>query len=78
MRRKARRVVAAGLMATALTSSTGCDALGMQDWQRDILSALVGGIGSYLAVQSTQVTVERECFENGVQVDCDTLPQAQP
>lgn len=75
MRFMKTRLVAATLAATLTLGSTGCtNALGLQDWQRDIAAALVGGIGAFLVGQTTQITVERECFENGEPIECAALP----
>jgi hypothetical protein len=64
-----------------LTFAAGCErALGLHDWQRDILGLAVGsGVGIVAnlllpALQASNVRVERNCFENGVPVDCSELP----
>ncbi len=65
----------------ALVFTTGCDnAFGLQDWQRDVLGLAVGsGVGLVAnlllpALQASNIRVERNCFENGVPVDCSQLP----
>ncbi len=67
----------------AIVPATGCDnALETEDWQRDLLNL---GLSSGIAVitniiapwfQTRNVVVERNCFENGVPVDCSQLPNA--
>ncbi|MDX2200033.1 MAG: hypothetical protein SF069_13815 [Phycisphaerae bacterium] len=73
--RSTRRFYVGVCSAALLFTGLGCNrALGLQDWQRDLLSLVGSGIGSFLAAQSTTVRVERECFENGVQIDCASVP----
>jgi len=74
------RKVAVLCLVMALIFATGCNALGLQDWQRDIvglgLNAGIGFLTSALLIpfQSTDVQVERNCFENGEPIDCALLP----
>jgi hypothetical protein len=72
-----RKTIALVLVMAILLSS-GCNyALGLQDWQRDIfglaVSTGVAALTSFL-FQFTTVRVERNCFENGVPIDCALLP----
>lgn len=64
------------LSAVVLTlGNAGCSpALGLQDWQRDLLSFAGSTLGGFLSAQFTNVTVVRECFEDGAAVDCASLP----
>lgn len=71
---RSKRWISMFLLTGVLSGSTGCKALGLEDWQRDILSAVASGVGAFLAGQSTRVVVERECFENGVRVECSSIP----
>ncbi|MFO0838898.1 MAG: hypothetical protein U1D55_10255 [Phycisphaerae bacterium] len=62
-----------GLAAGAMLFAGAC---GLQDWQRDLLS-LGGGLIGGLVGGSTQVTVQRDCFQNGQPVDCSQVPNLQ-
>ena len=71
------------LLVVLLVPMVGCqEALGLEDWQRDLLFGLLGGVfdligdAAGLGGQMTEIIIERNCFENGVQVDCSTIPQA--
>ncbi len=76
MRSRSRSIVLCALAALSL-SGPGCSpALGLQDWQRDLLSAAFGLVGGAIGAGSVQVIVQRECFENGVRVDCSQIPLA--
>lgn len=75
MSQKTRNLVAITVCVGVTAGSTGCSkALGLQDWQRDLLGTAANLIGGFLAGQSTRVVVERQCFENGVEVDCSSIP----
>lgn len=84
MRRNRKWSTALALGAMLAAGNTGCSpgALHLQDWQRDLfgfLGASIAGplVGSLFGINSnTDIVVERNCFENGVQVDCSTIPQA--
>ena len=73
------------LLVVLLVPLAGCQqALGLEDWQRDLLFWLFDGIRDLaadaggIAGQTTEIVIERNCFENGVQVDCSQIPQANP
>jgi len=82
-RASAIRIMLVLLLVCAVSFSSGCsNAFGMQDWQRDILG-VVASTGTAFVInllvpglQATNIQVERNCFENGVPVDCSTLPNA--
>jgi len=84
MRRNRKWTTVAVLGAVLSSGNLGCTpgALNLHDWQRDLLSLLGGSllgplVGGVLGGDSTtNILVERNCFENGVQVDCSTIPQA--
>jgi hypothetical protein len=71
-----KAVICCVLIASLFVS--GCsNALFMQDWMRDLTGFVMStGIGflTNALLSFTSVRVERTCFENGVQVDCSTLP----
>ena len=70
--------VAVLCLVMACMLAAGCNnALGMQDWQRDLVGLAMSSGFSLLSdafFRLSTVTVERNCFENGVPVDCSTLP----
>lgn len=74
------RKVAVVCLIMALVFATGCRAFGLQDWQRDLIGLSIStGVGFLtnallLPFQYTVVRVERNCFENGVPIDCALLP----
>lgn len=75
------RIMMVLLLVCTVSFSVGCsNAFGLQDWQRDIVGLFVGtGITFFInllvpGIQATTVQVERNCFENGVPVDCSQLP----
>lgn len=72
----ARQIVSKMLLLAALAgvlgTATGCKTL-------LVLPPFIGGtiFGYWLAGgQNVTVNVERNCFENGVQVDCSAIPGA--
>ena len=76
MQRNMRRAGLFILLALALGASTGCDlgkfgALGGTTFFGSFFGTF---LGSLLGGQSTTQTVERFCYENGVAVDCSTIP----
>lgn len=74
MKRTIQSAVLLAALVGILGSSTGCRRTG---W---VLPPFIGGtvFGFLLAGgQNVSVTVERNCFENGVPVDCSQIPGAQ-
>lgn len=68
-RRIGFRVAVALLAAVLLTTGVGC-----RQWL--VLSQTISfGAGWLLRDLTYTTTVERECYQNGVLVDCDTLPE---
>ena len=62
------RVAVALLLAPLLSASTGCT-----EWLA-IPNLISFGAGWLLREATMPTTVERECYQNGVLVDCGTLP----
>lgn len=59
------------LVALALGPLTGCN---LRWFGPSFLGGFLGAFLSNLLPTSTTVTVERNCFENGVPVDCSQIP----
>lgn len=74
MKNRHSKMITCAIALIALFPAIGCErALGLQDWQRDVLGVVLNSVLLNAAVP-TQVVVERTCFENGVQVDCSQIP----
>jgi hypothetical protein len=74
-RKRASKVVGFALAASLLWNAGGCPP-DEYDWTwavPSIIAALFAGAAAGGALNQTQV-IERFCFENGVQVDCDQIP----
>jgi hypothetical protein len=77
MHRNRLNLVTASLLTSAVLFVVGCPP-DEYDWTW----AAPGMVAAFLAGTqvgggSEQITVERNCFENGEPVDCSRIPQAQ-
>lgn len=73
MRTKRVRTLLVALLLGSLGFSMGGCPPDEYDWQWAVPS-IIGAYFAGGASGSLSVTVERNCFENGVQVDCSRIP----
>lgn len=59
--------------ALAIGPLTGCN---LKLFAPSFLGGFAGAFLANLLPTTTTVTVERNCFENGVQVDCSQIPDS--
>lgn len=71
------KLLAIGIVSASLLAGTcGCKAVGLGgvSFLGSFGGAFLGSLLAHEGVSSDVTTVERFCYENGVAVDCSTIP----